>query len=86
MSGEIVEIAETGEYYVIPEAAIQFLPEEWQAELEQAAEDGRAVLKSHRSHRGLAVFDRVAPAASAGDMTELATRLRANAGNIDRLT
>lgn len=46
MSGEIIEIEETEEYYVIPEAAIQFLPEEWQAELQQVAEDGRAVLKS----------------------------------------
>jgi|CoawatStandDraft_6_1074263.scaffolds.fasta_scaffold14537_2 hypothetical protein len=46
MPGEVVEIEETDEYYVIPEAAIRFLPEEWQGQLQQVAEDGRAVLKS----------------------------------------
>lgn len=38
-------IEETDEYYVIPEEAFQYLPEEWQKELQGIAENGRAVLK-----------------------------------------
>lgn len=34
------------EYYVVPEAALQFLPEEWRDHYQKIAEDGRAVLKS----------------------------------------
>lgn len=46
MPDETIEIEETDEYYVIPEAAIRFLPKEWQVQLQQVADDGRAVLKS----------------------------------------
>lgn len=35
-----------GEYYVLPEEAFKFLPEEWRGHFQAIAEDGRAVLKS----------------------------------------
>lgn len=37
---------ESEEYYVVPEEALQFLPEDWQSELQAMLDDGRAVLKS----------------------------------------
>ncbi|HYD88870.1 MAG TPA: hypothetical protein VEA80_15455 [Vitreimonas sp.] len=35
-----------GGYYILPEAALQFLPPEWRLHFEKIAEDGRAVLHS----------------------------------------
>ncbi|MDP3495484.1 MAG: hypothetical protein Q8R82_20440 [Hyphomonadaceae bacterium] len=37
---------ESDEYYVVPEEALQFLPEEWRNEIQTMVHDGRAVLKS----------------------------------------
>jgi len=37
---------EIEEYYVVPEEALPFLPEEWRAEFREKADDGKAVLKS----------------------------------------
>lgn len=37
---------EAEEYYVLPEEALQFLPEEWREQLQAIADDGRAVLKA----------------------------------------
>lgn len=34
------------EYYVIPEEAIQYLPAEWREQVQEMADDGRAILKS----------------------------------------
>jgi hypothetical protein len=34
------------EYYVLPEEAFQYLPEEWRDQFQAIAEDGRAILKS----------------------------------------
>jgi hypothetical protein len=34
------------EYYLLPEEALQYLPEEWRSKFEKLAEDGRAVLQS----------------------------------------
>jgi hypothetical protein len=34
------------EYYIVPEEAMQYLPEEWRNELQATIEDGRAVLRS----------------------------------------
>jgi hypothetical protein len=36
---------ESDEYYVVPEEALQFLPEEWRNELQAMVHDGRAVLR-----------------------------------------
>lgn len=41
-----VEENEPDEFYVIPEEAIQYLPEEWREQLQSIADDGRAILKS----------------------------------------
>jgi hypothetical protein len=35
-----------GEYYVLPEEAIQFLPAEWQESIQGVLDDGRAILES----------------------------------------
>ena len=44
---EEVASAEDGdEYYIIPEDALQYLPEEWRSELQATIEGNRAVLKS----------------------------------------
>jgi hypothetical protein len=40
-SGEEVE-----EYYVVPEEALQFLPEEWRSHYQAMADNGHAILKS----------------------------------------
>lgn len=37
---------DTGEYYVLPEEALQFLPEEWRNHFQAMADDGRVILKS----------------------------------------
>jgi hypothetical protein len=37
---------DTEEYYVLPEEALQFLPEEWRNHFQVMAEDGRVILKS----------------------------------------
>ena len=37
---------EAEEYYVSPEAALQFLPEEWRSHYQAALDDHRAVLKA----------------------------------------
>ncbi|MGY8684097.1 hypothetical protein Q2941_41020 [Bradyrhizobium sp. UFLA05-153] len=36
----------TGEYYVLPEEALQYLPEEWRDHFQAMADDGRIILKS----------------------------------------
>ena len=36
----------TGEYYVLPEDALQHLPEEWRNHFQAMADDGRVILKS----------------------------------------
>jgi hypothetical protein len=37
---------DTEEFYILPEGAIQFLPEEWRNQIQAIADDGRTVLKS----------------------------------------
>jgi hypothetical protein len=37
---------EADEYYVVPEEALQFLPEEWRSHFQAMVDDHRAVLKS----------------------------------------
>jgi hypothetical protein len=44
--GLIIPEDESGEYYVLPEAALQFLPEEWRNHFQAKADDGRVILKS----------------------------------------
>jgi hypothetical protein len=42
----IIPEDDTGEYYVLPEEALQFLPEEWRDHFQAMADDGRVILKS----------------------------------------
>lgn len=44
--GEVASEEDGDEYYVIPEHAIQYLPEEWRHELQATIEGNRAVLRS----------------------------------------
>lgn len=47
MQGNAIEAAnEPVEYYVVPEEALQFLPEEWRNQYQALAEGGRTILKS----------------------------------------
>lgn len=43
---DVREEDDQNEYYVVPEDAIQFLPEEWRAEVQGMIDGGRAVLRS----------------------------------------
>jgi hypothetical protein len=42
----IIPEDESGEYYVLPEAALQYLPEDWRNHFQAMADDGRVILKS----------------------------------------
>jgi hypothetical protein len=42
----IVPEEDAGAYYVLPEEALQFLPEEWRNHFQAMADDGRVILKS----------------------------------------
>lgn len=45
--GDLISREEdTGEYYVLPEGALQYLPAEWRDHFQAMADDGRVILKS----------------------------------------
>lgn len=45
--GDLISHQEdAGEYYVLPEEALQYLPEEWRDHFQAMADDGRVILKS----------------------------------------
>ena len=46
MQGDPIEPEEEGEYYSLPEEALQFLPEEWRNHFQAMADNGRAILES----------------------------------------
>jgi hypothetical protein len=46
VQGDPIEPEEEGEYYSLPEEALQFLPEEWRNHFQAMADNGRAILES----------------------------------------
>ena len=47
VNSDLIESDDSGdEYYIVPEAALQFLPEEWRQHYQKMADDGHAILKS----------------------------------------
>lgn len=46
MQNDPIEPEEEGEYYSLPEEALQFLPEEWRNHFQAIADNGRAIMES----------------------------------------